>query len=116
LTAFVGGAVIAAGLSCLVLFARRHDLISLPRMSMLAAWVAAYAIFIYRFGREHAWKWLVLLFMALGLLAIARFVPGDVVELSRPVGLFVGLTLIVSGGATLYSYIQHTQPPAPEAE
>jgi hypothetical protein len=30
--------------------------------------------------------------------------------------LFFGLVWLASGGATLYLYIRHTQPPDPEAE
>lgn len=112
---FVVSVVVGAGFTCLVILARRHDSISLPRMFMLVTWVPGYAFWIYHMGREHPWKWLVLLFMALGLLVIDLIVPGDVVELFRPVSLLVGLTWLGSGVATLYSYIRHTQPPAPEA-
>jgi hypothetical protein len=113
---FVGAGVFAAGFTCLMLFARRHDATSLARMGYLAILPAAYAIFIYRLRSEPPWKWLVLLFMALGLLAIGLIVPGDILELWRPVGLFVGLTWLGSGAATLYWYMRHTQPPAPAAE
>ena len=113
---FVGSGIIAAGFSCLVLLARRHDAISLPRIGMLAVLVVSYAVFVFRSGTgEHRWKWLVVLFMALGLVAIALIVPGDFEELSRPVFLFVGLTWLGSGAATLYLYIQHTHSPVPEA-
>lgn len=114
---FVGSGIIAAGFSCLVLLATRHDAISLPRIGMLAVLVVSYAVFVFRSGTgEHRWTWLVLLFMALGLVVIALIVPGDFEELSRPVFLFVGLTWLGSGAATLYLYIQRTQPPAPEIE
>jgi len=42
--------------------------------------------------------------------------PGNFIEGARPVMLFVGLVWVMSGGATLYSYLRHTKPPAPEAE
>ena len=116
LTVMVAAAVLGAGVTCLMGFARRHDAMSLARTGYLAIMPAAYAIFIYRFGRELPWKWLVLLFMALGLLAIGLIVPGGIVELGRPVGLFVGLMFLASGGATLCLYIRHTQPSAPEIE
>jgi drug/metabolite transporter (DMT)-like permease len=85
-------------------------------MGAVAIYAAGYAFWIYRMERHHPWKWLVLLFMALGLLAIALIAPADFVGLWRPMLLFVGLTWLGSGGATLYLYIRHTQPPAPEAE
>jgi len=30
--------------------------------------------------------------------------------------LFIGLVWLASGGTTLFLYMRHTQPPAPEAE
>lgn len=113
--AFASGAAIGVGFTCLELFARRHDAMSPPRTAYLAIMPAAYAYSICRY-REHPWKWLVVLFMALGLLVITLTVPGDAAALVRPVMLFVGLTCLGSGGVTLYLYIQHTQPPAPETE
>lgn len=107
---------VAFGLACLMRFDRRHNWMSLAWMGNVAIYVAGYAFWIYRMGKAHPWKWLVLLFMALGLLAIALIAPEDFVGLGRPMLLFVGLTWLGSGGATLYSYIRHTQPPAPEAE
>jgi len=95
---------------------RRHDWMNLLWMGIVAICVVAYAFWIHRFSREHPWKWLVLLFMALGLLAIALIAPADFVGLWRPMLLFVGLAWIGSGAATLYLYIRHTQAPAPETE
>ena len=48
--------------------------------------------------------------------AIALIVPGAGDALFRPAAMFIGLVWLTSGGATLYSYLRHTQPPAPEAE
>jgi hypothetical protein len=90
LTVMVAAAVFGFGFTCLMGFARRHDAMSLARMGYLAVMPAAYAI---------------------GLI-----VPGNIVELVRPVGLFLGLTYLASGAATLYLYIRHTHPPAPEIE
>ena len=116
LTIMVAAAILGFGFTCLMGLARRHDAMSLARMGYLAVMPAAYAIFVYRFDRECPWKWLVLLFIALGLLAIGIIVPGKIVELVRPVSLFLGLTFLGSGGATLWSYMRHTQPPALEAK
>ena len=59
---------------------------------------------------------MVLVFMVLGLLALALGVPGDFRELSRPAMLFAGLIWLGSGGATLFAYIRRTQPSTLEAE
>lgn len=66
--------------------------------------------------KEHRWKWLLLVFIALGPLAICHFVPGNFIEVSRPVMLFLGLVCLISGVATLFSFLRQHQPPAPEAE
>jgi hypothetical protein len=110
-------AALGAGSACLmIVLARRFHAPSLERAVYLAVVLAAYGFFVFRSSREHAWKWLVLVFMALGLLAIALVVPGGAVESFPPVALFLGLVWLGSGAATLYSYIRHTQPPAPETE
>lgn len=112
-TVIVGG-VFGASFVCVMVLERRFHAISLERAGYLAVLVAAYAFFVFRWSREHAWKWLVVIFMALGLLAIALVVPGDIYQTFRHVALFVGLVWLGSGLATLYSYIRHTQPPSPE--
>lgn len=66
--------------------------------------------------REHRWKWLLLILIALGPLGICYLVPGNFTELFRPLGLFLGLVWFTSGAVTLFSFIRHHQPPAPEAE
>ena len=109
-------AVIAAGVACLARFDRRHDWISLLWLGNVAVFVAGYTFWIFRMERDHPWKWLVALLMALGLLAIALIVPGDIAGLRWLMLLFVGLMWLGSGGATLYLYIRHTQPPTPDAE
>jgi MFS family permease len=112
----VASAVFGAATAWLMGLARRFHALSLERAVYLAVPLAAYAFFVVRWSREHAWKWLVLIFMALGLVAIALAVPGGAVESFPPVALFLGLVWLGSGVATLYSYIRHTQPPAPQAE
>jgi MFS family permease len=108
-------AVVAAGFGY-IMARQLHGALGFARVSYLAFWVPIYAFWVFRMGREHLWKWLVLLFMALGLVAIGLIVPGGFVELSRWVTLFVGLMWFVSGGATLYSYLRHTHPPASVTE
>lgn len=110
------GAIAAVGVTWLLAVARRHGALGYPRTLYLGFWVVLYAYWVYRMGGENRWKWAVLLFMALGLLAIALLVPGDLSQLFWPVMLFLGLVWLISGGGTLYSYIRHTQPPAPETE
>jgi len=117
----VFSAVIAAGLACLVALERRHlgamtSLAGVGYAGYLAFWVPLYAFWVWRMGGGHPWKWLVLLFMALGLLVIGLTGPGNFIEGARPVMLFVGLVWVMSGGATLYSYLRHTKLPAPQTE
>jgi hypothetical protein len=109
-------AVVGAGSVCLLMFARRHGEMSLWGIVMLASFVAVYGFWVFRMGRDHPWKWLVLLLLALGLLAIGLPVSGDYFKVGWQVALFVGLVWLGSGGATLLSYLRHTQPPTPEAE
>jgi drug/metabolite transporter (DMT)-like permease len=106
----------AFGIACLMRFESQHDWISLAWMGNAAIFVAAYAFWIYRMEKDRPWKWLVLLFMVLGILAIAFIAPGDIVGWRWLMLSFIGLTWLGSGGASLYLYIRHTQPPAPEAE
>jgi MFS family permease len=110
------GGVLGASVVCVTVLERRFHALSLERAGYLAVMLAAYALFVFFRSREHAWKWLVVLFMALGLLVIAAVVPGDVYQSFRHVALFVGLVWLGSGLGTLYSYIRHTQPSAPKAE
>jgi uncharacterized membrane protein YhaH (DUF805 family) len=96
-------AVFGAATACLMVLARRFHALSLERAVYLAVLLAAYAFFVFHWSRQQAWKWLVLIFMALGLLSIALVVPGGAVESFRPVALFLGLVWLGSGAATLYS-------------
>jgi hypothetical protein len=109
-------AVIGAGLSLLTGYDKQHDWTNCVWMGNVAINMAAYAFWIYRMERHHHWKWLILLFMVLGLVAIALIAPADLLGLWRPMLLFVGLGWIASGIVTLYLYVRHTPPPAPEAE
>ncbi len=109
-------AVIGFGAVGLMIFAGRHGGMTVFQIGYLAILLATYAYWVFFMGGEHWWKWLLVVFMALGFLAIALIIPGDFIALSRPAMLFVGLVWFASGGLTLYFYIRHTQPPAPEAE
>jgi hypothetical protein len=108
--------VLGAVPACLICFDRRHDWRSLTWMGNVVIFAVGYGYWICRFSREHSWKWFVLLFMALGLFAIALIAPADFKGLWRPMLAFVCLTWLGSGAATLYLYIRHTQPPAQKAE
>ena len=83
---------------------------------MMAMLLAAYPLFVRRFSREHPWKWLVATAMALGLFTMALIVPSILMESWWLPMSFIGLAWLASGGTTLFLYIRHTQPPAPEAE
>jgi hypothetical protein len=115
-TVCLGSVVIGGGLVCLMLVARRHGAISLLGIGTLAVYAATYAFWIFFMGREHSWKWGVLVFMTIGLLVIGLPVGGDYFKVWRQVALFVGLVWLGSGAATLYLYLRHTQPPAQGAE
>ncbi len=66
--------------------------------------------------REHRWKWLLLVLIALGPLGICCLDPGNYIEMFRPLGLFFGLVWLFSGTVTMVSFIRHNQPPALESE
>jgi hypothetical protein len=66
--------------------------------------------------KEHRWKWLLLIPILLAPLGICYFVPGNFIELSRPVMLLLGLVWSSSGVITLCSFLHHHQPPVPEIE
>jgi hypothetical protein len=65
--------------------------------------------------KEYPWKRLLLIIMVLGTFGISLIIRGGFVELLRPVFLFIGLVWLISGGATLFLFLRHTRPPAPEA-
>ena len=58
--------------------------------------------------KQHSWKWLLLMVMTAGSVAISFLTPGDFFELMRPLMLFLGLAWFISGGATFYSYLRNT--------
>lgn len=108
-------AIVAGALGYLV--ARNlHAVPNLFRAGYLTIWALTYAFWVFFMERQHPWKWLVLLIMALGLLLLGLRVPGGLFHLFWVVCLFVGLMWIMSGGVTLFSYLRHTQPPVGEVE
>ena len=109
-------AVAAVGFTFLMRYYIQHDWIHLGWLGNVAVFTACYAFWIYFTSRHQPWKWLVLLFMALGLLAIALIARGDLAGSVWFMLTFVSLSWLGSGGATLYLYIRHSQPPAPEKE
>jgi hypothetical protein len=110
------GAITAAGFACFAAFARRHKMMSIPQMAILASHITVYTAWVFFMGKKDPWKWLVVVFMALGLLAIALTVPTDSIGPSLPAQLFIGLVWLGSGMATLCTYLRHTKLPAPESE
>jgi hypothetical protein len=104
-------ALVAAGVACLMALARRHQEASLARAAFVALWVALYAFWVSRMD-THPWKWAMVLFMAMGLLAIDLIVPGGFIDLSRSDTGFIGLVWLASGGITLLWYIRRTKRPA----
>ncbi|MGO8765246.1 MAG: hypothetical protein ACLQSR_08955 [Limisphaerales bacterium] len=115
------GAIVGGAFVCLLVFEKRH----LNSMMWLAnarcvvyptILLAVYAFFIWQMGREHRWKWLMLLLMAVGFLVIGLLGPGDIMDAARPVMLFVGVMWIISGLGTLFLYLRRTHPPVAEAQ
>jgi hypothetical protein len=120
---------------CLVLVLRGR--VNYATLMGLAV-VPAYA---YHMARTVQWKWLVVLALAAGSLAISAAPPEfvraavhasradfqwlrggyriDSNELAGSALLtmsFYGSVLLVSGAISFYLYLRHTQPPAPKAE
>jgi len=109
-------AVIAAGLAVLVGLDRGHDWISLMWMGNVVVFVAGYGYWTWFLERGRLWRWVVLLLMVLGVLAIGLISPGNFVGMRWVMLLFVGLAWLGSGVASLCLYIRHNHLPAPEAE
>ena len=78
--------------------------------------ITAYAIWTARVGKEHRWKWLVLVSMILGLITFTIIIPEDFGQWARPPVLFIALLWLGSGAGTFYSYARHTKPAIPETE
>lgn len=87
---------------------------------MLAVFIVSNAIMYLMMNavsiREHRWKWLLLILIALGPLGIGYFVPGNYIEMFRPLGLFLGLLWFASGAVTLFWFLRHHQSSASETE
>jgi hypothetical protein len=60
---------------------------------------------------RHAWKWLLLILMIAGSVAISVKAPGGFFEVMQPLMLFIGLMWFSSGVGTLSSYIRHNPIP-----
>lgn len=110
------GGITAAGLACLAAFTKRHAVMSIPQMAIWASYIAVYALWVYFMGKKDPWKWLMVVFMVLGLLAIALNIPTNSILPSKPALLFIGLVWLGSGAGTLYTYLRHTKVSAPETE
>jgi hypothetical protein len=119
--------IVAVGLAFLIKSQHVTNMINLnwnlspkawnPRVVLLIGIsVTAYPIWISRMGKEHRWKWLVLLFMILGVIMLAILVPEDFGQWARPPVLFIALLWLGSGAGTLCSYVRHTKPATPETE
>ncbi len=66
--------------------------------------------------REHRWKWLLPVLILIVTFGICYAVPGNFIEVSRPMTLFLGSIWLVSGVITLISFIRSHQPPFSPAE
>jgi hypothetical protein len=115
LLAMLVGAVLAAGVVLLMSFGQRHNTVNLTRLGIQSIVVAAYAYIFLRTSGEHQWKWFVVVWLALGSLAMS-FAGWDLRRFNQVSFLFSGFTWLISGGITLYLYIRRTQPPAVETD
>lgn len=98
-----------------VVLGGRQDWINFEWIGVAPLYVAIYGWLFCR-DRSYPWKWLVLLFMALELFAIAIVAPGDFAAMGQLMLLVTGLTWITSGGVTLYLFVRHTQRPTEAIE
>jgi hypothetical protein len=109
----LAGAAVAAGLATAL---RRHWNLTTPASLFGLLFAASYA---YAFARTVRWKWTVVGVVALGSLAISAL-PADVVGRAWQgpfmlIMMLYGAVLLVSGGASFWLYLRHTQAPAQEA-
>jgi hypothetical protein len=110
-------ATVAASVTYFVIrFVRWHDATALQRAVTITLLVVPYGWFVFRLGGEHRWKWVVLTFLAAGLVAISFAVPGDMIAYCRAAFPFVGFVWVASGVATLYLYLRCTQAPSRDTE
>ena len=105
----------AAAFVFLMRLGRTHDAVTLSRLGMLSIVVATYAFWVLATSREHRWKWLIVILMALGSLAFS-FAGWNRDRFDLVAMLFFSLTWLASGGITLYLYIRRTRPPTVEPE
>lgn len=108
MTAFLGG---AAAVVALYMAFRFRLITDIPRLVAPVVFVLLYGAWVFRFGHGHRWKPFVPLVMAAELAVIALAAPA---RLGALWPCFFGLTWLASGLITLYLYIRHTHPPAPE--
>jgi len=108
--------VLAAGVAALAALIQSNHDNNWTRAAMVAGFLCPYIAFAHHTRREHPWKFAVIVAMAAGLVAISNLVPGNTVEVSRPMMLFTSAAWIVSSAITLWLYIRHTSPPTPEDE
>ena len=78
--------------------------------------IVVYAIGAARMGKEHRWKWLVLVSMILCLFTFGIMIPEDFGQWDRPPVLLVAMLWLGSAAGTLYSYLRRTKSAGPELE
>jgi hypothetical protein len=107
----VGAIGLVVGIAAYTLVLRRFP------FSLTLAVASALFGLLYALGTrlDAAWRWLVLLVIVVGPVAISTL-PLDREWLETLSIGFLGLTLFVDGGITLYLYVRRTRPPEQEAE
>jgi hypothetical protein len=105
-------AAIGVPLALLSNLLMRHSKLPIPVAVGSAMWGLFYA---FATRLEEAWRWVVLVIMVGGPVAISTL-PLDREWLETLSAGFLGLTLLVSGGIAFYLYLRRTPPPEREAE
>lgn len=92
--------------------ARESLMVSILGIGMFSGLVGAYGFWIVFNGQqEHAWKWAVMAFMALGFLMMALPVHANIFAVWTETALLNGIVWLGSGVATLYFYARRAGPP-----
>jgi len=113
------GMVVGGGFMLVTWFVTRHVhgtpiVLGIYGALFQAYWLLIYAFWTWRIGGRSRWKWVLLLFMAAGVLMISLAGSDNFLDLTRRVMPFVGAMWVISGLGTFLGYLRHTQPPAQE--
>jgi uncharacterized protein with PQ loop repeat len=84
-----------------------HEVSIACAIAVLVVCAASYAYWFLLVGkRECLWKWIVVVLLVAGLLAIGLGVHGNVFKVLAPAALLTGTAWLISGAATLVLYVR----------